>query len=133
MKLHSFPSIAFILFLLLILLASCSQAEAQDPPAAAIESYFTALVEKDKPALLNLACVAWEEGAQTDSLAYDGVTARLENMECKVNGKDGDFTLVSCAGNLIATYFGEDKPISLEDRAYLAVQEGGEWRMCGYR
>ena len=41
--------------------------------------------------------------------------------------------VVSCEGNIIATYSGEDAPFPLNARQYLSVEEGGEWRMCGYR
>ena len=120
-----------ITILLTTSLAACG--DTQDGAAQAIEGYLTAMVEKDSAALINYACAAWEEGAQIDSAALDGVEAYLEGLSCTTAGTDGDFTLVSCEGNIIATYAGEDRPLPLDARQYLAIEEGGEWRMCGYK
>ena len=120
------------LLLAVLFLAACGSA-ASGEPAAVVENYLNALVDKDSDTLINLSCAAWEEGARTDSRAYDGVTARVENLSCTASGTDGDAALVSCQGTIIATYQGEDRPIPLDTRQYVAVEEGGEWRMCGYR
>jgi hypothetical protein len=119
--------------LIVLILSACGSASSGEGAAQAIETYLTALVEKDAATLVNTSCATWEEGALTDSRAYDGVTARLEGMACAVDSSDGEYTLVSCSGNIIATYSGEDRPLPLDTRQYLAVEEGGEWRMCGYR
>ena len=47
--------------------------------------------------------------------------------------KDGDYTIVSCEGVIIANYGNEVLEINLADQNYLSIFEGGEWRMCGYR
>ena len=65
--------------------------------------------------------------------AYDGVTARLENAQCTGAGAEGDSLLVSCTGSIIATYSGEDRPLPLDRVQYVTVNEGGDWRMCGYK
>ena len=123
-----------ILLLALILTAALTACESiQDGAAQAIEMYITAMVEKDTDVLINDSCAAWEEGAQTDSRALDGVEAYLEDLACASSGTDGDYTLVRCEGNIIATYAGEDQPLPLDARQYLAIEEGGEWRMCGYK
>jgi hypothetical protein len=122
-----------IALLIILIMTACGSASSGEGAAQAIEIYLTALVEKDADTLVNTSCAAWEEGALTDSRAYDGVTARLEGMACAADGSDGEFTLVSCSGNIIATYSGEDRPLPLDTRQYLALEEGGEWRMCGYR
>ncbi len=120
-----------IFVLIAIFLASCAQPAGD--PAAAIESYVQAIIAQDQDALVSLSCAAWEEGALIDGNAFSGVTARLEGLNCEATGTDADYTIVSCQGTIIATYQGEDRPIDLAARAYLALQEGGEWRMCGYR
>jgi hypothetical protein len=100
---------------------------------AAIESYINAVVAQDMDAAQNASCGAWEASAQTEVRSFDGVTARIEGLACTASGTDGDFTVVTCEGTIIATYQGEDRPIDLAARAYLAAHEGGEFRMCGYQ
>ena len=83
--------------------------------------------------LTSLSCAAWEADAKTELNSFGAVTARLEDLSCNEAGKDGNFTLVACTGKIIANYNGEDQTINLADRTYKMVQEGGDWRMCGYR
>ena len=100
---------------------------------AAIEGYIEAVVSQDMAAAQNASCGAWEASAQTEVRSFDGVSARLEDLSCTATGSEGDFTLVSCVGTIIATYQGEDRPIDLSARDYLAANEGGAFRMCGYK
>jgi hypothetical protein len=117
----------------LLLLTACGGQNDDEAAAQAVEAYLSALVEQDTDTLVNLSCAAWEQGALTDSAAYDGVTARLKGMQCAASGQEGDAILVSCQGEIIATYSGEDRPLPLDRVTYLTVNEGGEWRMCGYK
>jgi hypothetical protein len=121
------------LLLLLItglLLAACA---GSGGPAAAIESYVQALVAKDADALSNLSCAAWESDSQNELTSFDAVAVRLDGLACEQAGNEGGYTLVHCSGTLYATYEGEDRPLDLSAKDYLAVEEGGEWRMCGYK
>lgn len=120
------------LLIFTFLLTACGTTASGDP-AAAIEAYLTALVEKDLDGMVSHACAAWESTAQVENQAYYGVEARLEGLACTVTGSEGEATVVSCEGNIIATYSGEDTPLPLNVRQYLSVEEGGEWRMCGYK
>ncbi|KAA3643242.1 MAG: hypothetical protein DWQ07_22255 [Chloroflexi bacterium] len=122
-------------FVLLIVISSILLAACQSGPGpeAAIEGYILALVDKDEDSLISLSCNAWEEGARTDARAYDGVETRLEGLECEQSSASDGEAIVSCTGTIIGTYNGEDRPIDLAARDFLAVEEGGEWRMCGYR
>lgn len=124
------PIIALLIVILSTLLAACQSGPG---PAAAIEDYIRALVDKDADSLISLSCNAWEEGARTDTRAYDGVETRLEGLECEQSSERDGETIVSCIGTIIGNYNGEDRPIDLAARDFLAVNEGGEWRMCGYR
>ena len=45
---------------------------------------------------------------------------------------DGDYTLVSCTGQIVTTYQGESRVWSVSDHPYRALNDGGEWLMCGY-
>lgn len=123
-----------LLLILIVLLSACSGGAGDEEAAAnAVEAYLAALVEQDTDTLVNLSCAAWEQGALTDSAAYDGVTARLQDAECAAAGAEGDTILVSCSGSIIATYSGEDRPLPLDRVQYVTVNEGGDWRMCGYK
>ncbi|MBI3160296.1 MAG: hypothetical protein HYZ26_11925 [Chloroflexi bacterium] len=122
-----------ILILTSLWLAACASGSGEaDGAAAAIQNYIQAIVAQDETAAAALSCAAWEAEALTEVHAFDGVTARLEDFSC-VEGPTEDGTIVNCTGAIIATYQGEDRPLDLAARAYLAVQEGGEWRMCGYK
>ena len=121
-----------LLFIVLILgLAACG-GSTQSPAAAAVENYLQALVAQDADKLANHSCLDWESAAfiELDSLA--SVTAQLEGLQCQEAGAQGSDTLVSCTGKMVLNYNGELQEMDLAARQYLARQEGGQWRMCGY-
>lgn len=120
------------LFLLLLILTACS-AKSAGSPAGAIEAYNQALAAKNADQLSTLSCKAWEADAKTELESFSAVNVTLKDQKCQESGKDGNTTLVSCTGKISADYNGEIMEINLADRTYKAVQEGGEWRMCGYR
>lgn len=124
--------ITFLLLLLTIFLVSCS-APANADGAAALEVYFQALVAKDENRLINSTCAASEADARQELRTFDAVTVSLQDLDCQATGQDGDTTLVACTGKIIANYGNEVLELSLADRTFLAIQENGEWRMCGYR
>lgn len=120
----------FPLLILLLGLAACSGAS--NKASSAIQSYFQALVDKDGEKAVSLSCAAWEEQARTETDAFSTNPATAENVACQDAGSEGEYTIVTCTGRLVLDYNGEDFPIDLTARSYLAIQEGGEWRMCGY-
>ena len=117
--------------LLLSFLAGCTASK--NGPAQAIEGYLQAIIAQDHTRITSFACASWEAQAQTEADAFAGVSAQLQGMACQVSGQDGSTTLVTCAGKIVASYNGENTDITLVGRTYKAVQEGGEWRMCGYQ
>ncbi len=117
--------------LLLSFLASCTAQK--NGAVQAIEGYLQAMVTKDNTHITNFACAAWEAQAQTEADSFAGVSAQLQGLACQVSGQDGSTTLVTCSGKIVASYNGENTDINLTGRTYKAVQEGGEWRMCGYQ
>jgi len=132
---HFKPYLLPILWLNIILgllLAGCAGSQTNNAPTTA-QAYIKALVAKDATMLTSLSCAAWEADAKTELDSFGAVTARLEDLSCKEAGKDGNFILVACTGKIIANYNGEDQTINLADRTYKMIQEGGDWRMCGYR
>jgi len=132
---HNSRRIFLILLLtsaLAILLAGCSQESTSDAPSA-IKAYIEALVSQDEALLVNASCADWEDDAILELDSLSAVSVSLENLACTETAQEGETTLVACTGSLIANYNGEDQEIDLADRTYVAVQEDGEWRMCGYR
>lgn len=110
-------------------LASCAK-ESSAPEV--IENYLKAKVASNADELSNLACKDWEAKAQQDAASFESVKAELQNMSCKEDGKDGQYTLVTCDGKLIIEYRGEDpREQDLSDTTYLALKEDNEWKMCG--
>lgn len=124
-------STLFVMLGLSMLLTACGPSD--EAAANSIEHYIESVVSQDMDAAINASCADWEADARTEVISFDGVSAHLEGMSCSVISTDGDTNLVSCAGEIIATYAGEDTPLPLTDYVYTVVNEGGEWRMCGYK
>jgi hypothetical protein len=114
-----------------MILAACNGSS--NDAAAAVESYVQLLAEKDVERISTLACANWEAEAKTELESFTAVSVSVDNLTCQDSGMDGDFTLVSCSGTIIANYGNEVQEIDLSERTYQAVYEAGEWRMCGYR
>lgn len=120
----------FLIILLSSMLAGCT---AENGPADTVLSYYQALAAKDADRLSLLSCADWEAQAQVDLQSFGAVTVSLEEPACEQAGEDGGYTLISCTGKILADYGNEVLEIDLSDRTYLTANEGGEWRMCGYR
>jgi len=123
----------FALPLLLVLgalaLAACADS---GNPADAIEAYLRAKVEADADKMVSLACPAWEAQALEEAASFSAVRAELEDMACETSGEDGEYTLVRCSGELIIHYGGEEpRRQPLSDITYRAIEDDGEWKMCG--
>lgn len=99
----------------------------------AVQRYLEAVVAGDANQVATLVCAAWEADAITEADSFLGVKAELKDVSCTGGETDGDGTTVNCAGQILATYGNEVQTFELSERAYLAKQEAGEWRMCGYR
>lgn len=98
-----------------------------------VQGYLEALVAGDAVRAINLSCAAWEEQARTEAASSEAVDVRLEDVTCSQAGVSGPYTLVSCRGRILAIYGGEQQELALEGRTYRALQEGGDWKMCGYQ
>jgi hypothetical protein len=128
-----FPNKGMIILFaaLLVLVTGCSQS--QSTPASAVEAYHLALVARDKERVTNLSCADWEATAQVELTSLTAVEVTLEDMSCQESGQGENFTLVNCSGKIVANYGNEVLELDLSERSYQVVEEGGEWRMCGYR
>jgi hypothetical protein len=123
------------LLIALLTLAACQSAPASPtapppptraPAALAVEAYLRAKVAGDRDGVRAGLCSEMEDALERESLSFSGVEARIEGMVCEANA---DSTVVTCAGSIIATYGGENRPIPLG--AYRVVEEDGVWRWCG--
>lgn len=121
------------LALIALLLGACSS-QAAGSPEAVVEQYLNALVAGDNVAAVNLSCAAWEANANAEGAAFEGVEVSLSGAACNAVTQDGSNATVACQGEILFSYAGgETESIDLSLRSYLASQEGGEWRMCGYQ
>jgi hypothetical protein len=113
-----------------LVLAACG---ASGSAPEAVQNYLQARAEADAEKMVAGSCVAWETQARTEADSFKSMNAQLEGVACTANGADGDATLVTCTGKIITTYNGEQREWDMTDFTFKAVQEGGEWRMCGYQ
>ncbi len=118
---------------LVLLLAGCSQPSQSSGAVKAVEAYVQALVAKDRSQVSSLSCAAWEEQGLLEVDSLEVVETTLDNLSCQEAGTDGEATLVNCAGKIVMSYNGENQEIDLSVKTYRVIQEGGDWRMCGYK
>ncbi len=121
-----------VLILIIIFLLSGCKSE-QNGATKAVEAYIQALSNKDSIKISSLSCADWEQNAILEVDSLTGVGSKVANLKCDQTGQTGSDTYVSCTGTLDLDYNGEGQQIDLSTRTYIARQEDGEWRVCGYR
>ena len=119
-----------ILLLFLIIISGC-RVDQTSEAAQAAEHYYQALVNKDENTMINLSCSDWESDTKLMYDSFAAVELTLENLACQQTPKDEHY-IVSCSGNLIASYGAEKLEIDIAERPLVVIKEGGEWRVCGY-
>lgn len=115
-----------------IALAACGGAPAGDP-AQRIEAYLQARVKGEVERMIALSCAAWEPNARLEATSIRGRSPSLDALACRTDATEGNTAFVACSGKIITNYDGERREFDLAERQFKAIQEGGEWRMCGYR
>lgn len=120
----------WIIPLIAAFLVGCSGAG--DQAARAVERYLQALANRDLNQMVSHTCAAWEAQARQEFNSFTAVELELKDVSCKVTGQDQSFTLVSCTGSIIANYGNEDLQIDVAEQTFRVIQEGGDWRVCGY-
>lgn len=127
---------SLILFLPLVILfglAGCGNKQpSSNSPAASIEAYLQALISKNADQLVQASCARWEEQSSVELDSFELVETRLDNLSCQESGTDGENKLVTCQGKILTSYNGENQEIDLSANTYIASQEDGVWKMCGY-
>ena len=128
----------FISLLLLVLtfaLGACGNDNGSEASSAAaveaIENYWNARAELNEEALFQYSCAAREAVVPDEIQSLMSVeNLRLEGVDCRQAGTQGDDIIVTCDGMLVADY-GAGDVNEFPLRAYLMTEENGEWRMCG--
>jgi hypothetical protein len=120
----------FAVTVVLFTLSAC--AGGGDAPAQTVERYHQALVEKDQDRLINLSCADWESQALLELDSFVSVETELVDVACETSSQENDTARVTCEGAISASYQGEAREFPLSGRTFIVVQEGGEWRLCGY-
>ena len=130
------PQVKFmfpVLFLgALVFFAACTADNKKADSAQAVETYLRSMVDRDFNRSIAASCADWEAQAKVEFDSFAAVKLSLNELECREVGREDPFTLISCTGSIIANYGAEDLEIDVAERTYLVIDEGGEWRMCGY-
>ena len=122
-----------VLMLALSIILSACGAGNSNSAADAVESYITALANKDEATLIPLSCADWEDDARIELDSFQLVEVTIDGMSCQQSGADGDNTLVDCTGTLNMSYNGEPQSLDLADRTYEVIEQNGDWLVCGVR
>ncbi len=127
--------LGFLPILIILLAAACQSADVA--PVQAVESYLSALTNKDQDALITLSCKEWEDQSLLEYDAFGNVTTELKDLKCSLSGKTTNeqgetITLVNCSGSISASYNGEMRTFDLSKRIYQVVNRGGSLQICGY-
>ena len=125
----------FVLTVMLsILIVGCAQDQSNpDAPANAIERYLEAVISKNNETFAGTFCSDFEFEAQTEFDSFGAVEASIEDMVCTVASMSDQEANVNCTGSIEVIYDGENNnTLDLGRFPYSAVQEDGEWKMCGY-
>lgn len=126
MRRYLFP--VMLILVAAMLLSACAE---EGSATGAVEDYIKAKVSADADKLTDLACNEWDAQALLDAQSFESVKAEVQDMSCSENGQDGDYTLVSCSGQVVVEYDGETRTQDLGGVTYRAIQEDDEWKMCG--
>jgi hypothetical protein len=127
----SWHSIGLVL-LGVLLIAGCSGTNQRDPAARTVELYLQGLAGRDLNQMISNACSDWETQARQEYDSFAAVTLELKDLSCKSTGDQPAYSLVDCTGSIVANYGDEDLQIDVADQTFRVIQEGGEWRVCGY-
>ena len=118
--------------LALTTLAACSGAGAKSGAVGAVESYYQAIISQNADQLKKVTCPEFLDPAQVELDSFQGVKTELQGFSCQESGTEGAFTVVKCAGKIVATYGSEKMDFPLADRAHKVQNAGGSWQVCGY-
>jgi hypothetical protein len=121
--------------LIFLLAVGCQSSDIA--PVQAVESYLSALTNKDQDALITLSCKEWEDQSLLEYDAFGNVTTELVDLKCSLAGSTTNdqgetINLVNCTGSISASYNGEMRTFDLSKRIYKVVNRSGSVQICGY-
>ena len=119
-----------VLLICQLVLAAC--ASSTELPAQVMEDYYQALTKKDLNTMISLACSEWEEQARNEYNSFGAVSTELQDLQCQTLSQDQAKAVVNCRGKIVANYGNEVLEIDLSKFTFKLVQQGGNWRFCGY-
>ncbi|RPJ42273.1 MAG: hypothetical protein EHM21_13030 [Chloroflexi bacterium] len=122
--------ILLLLIVVGLLLAGCSGS--QSGAVGAVNGYYQAILAQNSDQLKNVTCPGFLETAQTELDSFQGVKTEMQGFSCQETGKEGENSLVKCAGKIVATYGSEKMDFPLADRVHTVQNQGGSWQVCGY-
>ena len=114
-----------LLLLAVLIVAACTSSGGD--PAKVVEQYLQAKVAADQTTLRGLLCSSMEDDLQREATSFAGLDAKLVGVSCQV--KSGSTDVVTCAGQIVATYGTEQTSFPLT--SYKVVQEDDQWKWCG--
>ena len=114
------------------ILGGCSGTGSAGSATGAVERYLQALASRDLNQMISASCADWEAQARLEYDSFAAVKLELNDLSCQATGQEQPYTLVACNGTIIANYGAEDLQIDVADQIFQVIQEGGEWRVCGY-
>jgi hypothetical protein len=121
-----------LIFIITIIGLSACIDDAEEA-ANRVETYLQALVAQEGEKVSSYSCNDWEAQAIMEMDSFQAVNPKLIDLDCQQTGSDGEITLVTCQGILVASYNDEQQEFDLNLRSYEVLEEGGDWRICGYR
>jgi ketosteroid isomerase-like protein len=121
----------FLAFTLLsmLLLSACASG---DLAAQTVQDYYQAIVAGDADRALALSCANWELNAQLEVDSFQAVDASLDGFTCEEVSSDGNMAIVTCQGQIVMSYDGEDQYLDLSRQNFQVENAGGDWLFCGY-
>lgn len=106
--------------------STTSGADDEEAAVQTVQNYLTAKVSNNDDRVRSLLCSEKEADYEMEASSFDAVSeARIENMACTLQGEG----LVTCTGQIVATYGTEDLDFPLG--AYRIVEEDGQLKWCG--
>ena len=113
---------------LVFVLSACGAAQPVEQAASSIESYLQARVAGNAEQMIALSCAAWESQARIEASSFQSMNAALDGVTCAVASSTASEALVHCTGRIVTSYNGESREWRMDERAFAAAIEGGEWQ-----
>jgi len=122
----------FLIIVTALALGGCSGPGSGSGAVGAVDSYYQSIIAQNSDQLNNVICPEFQDAAQVELDSFQGVKTELQGLSCQEAGKEGQNTLVKCAGKIVATYGSEKMDFPIDDRVHKVQNQSGSWKVCGY-